>query len=126
MWASRVLRMAVTKTSTGLVGLPVNPNARQDLIQLYRRTLQEILPPEAKNYRNAVEKITNFRLNVVETHEDVSEAGDDGTILVEDTIERTINCGQLEELIEQAEDELSVIPVYLEHKLWESPVESAK
>ncbi|KAG7397506.1 ndufa5, NADH-ubiquinone oxidoreductase subunit [Phytophthora boehmeriae] len=114
MWASRVLRMAVTKTSTGLVGLPVNPNARQDLIKLYRRTLQEILPPEAKNYRNAVEQITNYRLNVVETNED------------EDTIERTINCGQLEELIEQAEDELSVIPVYLEHKLWESPVEAAK
>ena len=28
-------------------------------------------------------------------------------------IERTINCGQLEELIEQAEDELSVIPMYI-------------
>lgn len=28
-------------------------------------------------------------------------------------IEKEINCGQLEELIEQAEDELSVIPVYL-------------
>jgi hypothetical protein len=30
-----------------------------------------VLPPEAKNYRNAVEQITNFRLNVVETNEDV-------------------------------------------------------
>lgn len=28
-------------------------------------------------------------------------------------IEKEINCGQLEELIEQAEDELSVIPVYM-------------
>jgi hypothetical protein len=28
-------------------------------------------------------------------------------------IEKEINMGQLEELIEQAEDELSVIPVYL-------------
>ncbi|CAI5716791.1 unnamed protein product [Hyaloperonospora brassicae] len=116
MFASRVLRMAVTKTSTGLVGLSVNPNARQDLVKLYRRTLDElkILPPEAKNYRNAVEQITNFRLNVVETNDD------------ENVIERTINCGQLEELIEQAEDELSVIPVYIEHKLWESPIEAAK
>ncbi|KAF1780211.1 ETC complex I subunit [Phytophthora cactorum] len=91
MFASRVLRMAVTKTSTGLV-----------------------LPPEAKNYRNAVEQITNFRLNVVESNED------------ENVIERKINCGQLEELIEQAEDELTVIPVYIEHKLWESPVEADK
>lgn len=40
--ASRVLRMAVTKTTTGIVGLPVNPNARQDLIKLYQRTLREI------------------------------------------------------------------------------------
>ncbi|CAI5740742.1 unnamed protein product [Peronospora destructor] len=97
MFASRMLRMAVTKTSTGLVGLKV-----------------KTLPPEAKNYRNAVEQITNFRLNVVETNEE------------EDVIERTIDCGQLEELIEQAEDELSVIPVYIEHKLWESPVEAAE
>ncbi|KAG2763408.1 hypothetical protein JG687_00005511 [Phytophthora cactorum] len=116
MFASRVLRMAVTKTSTGLVGLKVNPNARQDLIKIYRRTLEEVkvLPPEAKNYRNAVEQITNFRLNVVESNED------------ENVIERKINCGQLEELIEQAEDELTVIPVYIEHKLWESPVEADK
>jgi hypothetical protein len=28
-------------------------------------------------------------------------------------IEKTINCGQLEELIDQAEDELSIFPVYL-------------
>ena len=35
--------------------------------------LLQILPPEAKNYRNAVEQITNFRLNVVEKNEDVSE-----------------------------------------------------
>ncbi|KAH7491547.1 hypothetical protein PRIC1_003042 [Phytophthora ramorum] len=116
MFASRMLRMAVTKTSTGLVGLKVNPNARQDLIKIYRRTLEEvkILPPEAKNYRKVVEQITNFRLNVVESNED------------EDVIERKINCGQLEELIEQAEDELSIFPVYIEHKLWESPVEAAE
>jgi hypothetical protein len=42
MFASRFLRMAVTKTSTGLVGLKVNPNARQDLIKIYRRTLEEV------------------------------------------------------------------------------------
>ncbi|RLN96616.1 hypothetical protein BBJ28_00013117 [Nothophytophthora sp. Chile5] len=96
MWASRVLQMALKKSTTGIVGLPVNANARQDLIKLYRKTLQEVkvLPVEAANYRGAVEQITNFRLKVVETNED-------------------INCGQLEELIEQAEDELSVIPVYL-------------
>ncbi|RLN95382.1 hypothetical protein BBJ28_00014048 [Nothophytophthora sp. Chile5] len=166
MWASRVLQMALKKSTTGVVGLPVNPNARQDLIKLYRKTLQEVkvrlaraqpagmrratvalmwmlwlivqvLPVEAANYRGAVEQITNFRLKVVETNEDVRYC---------------INCGQLEELIEQAEDELSVIPVYLgasssvlqtlerscslsltglcvvgatENKLWETPVEAS-
>jgi NADH dehydrogenase (ubiquinone) 1 alpha subcomplex subunit 5 len=84
--ASRVLRMAVTKTTTGIVGLPVNVNARQDLIA---------------TYKDAVERITKYRLSVAEKHAE------------ESAIEKEINCGQLEELIEQAEDELSVIPVYL-------------
>ena len=99
MYASRMLRMAVTKTSTGLVGLKVNPHARQDLIKMYRRTLEEvkvrqlskrtdpqrrvascrtrfyvqILPPEAVNYRTAVEQITKYRLHVVETNEEVRD-----------------------------------------------------
>lgn len=34
--------MAVKKTTTGIVGLPVNPNARQDLIKIYQKTLQEV------------------------------------------------------------------------------------
>ncbi|KAJ0402730.1 hypothetical protein P43SY_007872 [Pythium insidiosum] len=139
MWATRVLRMAVRKTTTGIVGLPVNVNARQDLIAIYNKTLQAAQVthasatgsvgsggprltglahrppqtlPEGIAYRKAVEQITNYRLKVVMENED------------EDTIEKVINCGQLEELIEQAEDELSVIPMYLEHKLWEPPVKA--
>nr|CCA22405.1 conserved hypothetical protein [Albugo laibachii Nc14] len=115
MWVTRALCAAVRKTSTGLVGLAVNPNARKDLMQLYRKTLEEVknqVLPEDAAYRDAVERITKFRLKVVEENED------------EEVIEKEINCGQLEELIEQAEDELSVIPVYLEHKLWEPPVKS--
>lgn len=41
MWATRVCAN-VRKTSTGLVGLKVNPNARNDLIKLYEKTLKEI------------------------------------------------------------------------------------
>uniref|UniRef100_K3WST9 NADH dehydrogenase [ubiquinone] 1 alpha subcomplex subunit 5 n=1 Tax=Globisporangium ultimum (strain ATCC 200006 / CBS 805.95 / DAOM BR144) TaxID=431595 RepID=K3WST9_GLOUD len=111
MWATRVLRMAAKKTTTGIVGLPVNPNARQDLIKIYQKTLQEIkVLPENTVYRDSVERITNYRLKVTLENED------------EHVIEKEINMGQLEELIEQAEDELSVIPVYLENKLWEPPV----
>lgn len=74
--ASRVLRMAVTKTTTGIVGLPVNPNARQDLISIYQRTLREIqvLPTEAAAYKDAVERITKYRLSVVEKNEEVRDA----------------------------------------------------
>ncbi|GAB9465550.1 hypothetical protein Gpo141_00002956 [Globisporangium polare] len=111
MWATRVLRMAVKKTTTGIVGIPVNANARQDLIKIYQKTLQEVkVLPEDAVYRTSVERITNYRLKVVLGNED------------EHVIEKEINMGQLEELIEQAEDELSVIPVYLENKLWEPPV----
>lgn len=42
MWVTRALNAAVRKTSTGLVGLAVNPNARQDLVHLYQRTLEEV------------------------------------------------------------------------------------
>ncbi|RHY92724.1 hypothetical protein DYB37_004058 [Aphanomyces astaci] len=100
--ATRVLSMAVAqKTSTGLVGLAVNPNWRVDLIKLYGETLkatQTHLPDCF--YRTSVEQITNFRLKVVTEHEE------------EDTVEKLINCGQVEELIEQAEDELFLIPKY--------------
>ena len=42
MFATRILRMGVKKTSTGIVGLAVNPNARQELIALYNQTLEAV------------------------------------------------------------------------------------
>ncbi|KAF0709007.1 Aste57867_6129 [Aphanomyces stellatus] len=109
--ATRALCMAVQKTSTGLVGLPVNPNWRNDLIKVYGETLkatQTHLPD--CHYRTAVEQITNFRLQVVKDNEDETQ------------VEKLINCGQVEELLVQAEDELFLIPKYAEWRLWEPPV----
>ncbi len=37
-------------------------------------------------------------------------------------IEAIIDCGQPEELYEQAKDELNLIPQYAEWKLWEDPL----
>ncbi|EQC32079.1 hypothetical protein SDRG_10276 [Saprolegnia diclina VS20] len=109
--ATRVLGMAVQKTTTGLVGLKVNPNWRSDLIHLYGETLKATAThlPEC-HYRTSVEQITNFRLKVVTDNTD------------ENIVEKTVNCGQVEELIEQAEDELFLIPKYAEWRLWEPPV----
>lgn len=86
------------KTTTGIVGLEVVPNAREVLIGLYTKTLAEIqsVPPD-EGYRKAVESFTKNRLQICQQEDDWEE------------IERKIGCGQVEELIEEAEDELKLI-----------------
>ncbi|CAM9453716.1 unnamed protein product [Choristocarpus tenellus] len=104
-----MLRMVVKKTSTGIVGLEVDVNARKNLISLQHQILEKIkvmIPPEAQ-YRIDVESISNYRLKVAEKYED------------EEKIEEEINMGQLEELIEQGESELHLIEKYAEWRLWE-------
>lgn len=72
MFATRMLAQAVRKTTTGLVGLEINSTGRTDLIQLYNRTLKEIeVIPKDAHYRLSVEQITNYRLKVIESTEDV-------------------------------------------------------
>lgn len=121
--ASQVLLAPFVKKTTGLVGLAVVPNAREVLVRLYEKTLNDVkvrrysmssmppssslellahlsffLPwarcsaipishianwnairaglqiiPETAEYRKAVEKFTNYRLDVVKQNEDVSD-----------------------------------------------------
>lgn len=102
--------LAKVKESTGLVGLEVVPNAREVLISLYNQTLKDVdTIPESAHYRKAVEKFTNFRLQVCQEEEDW------------DKIEERIQCGQVEELIVQAKDELQLISKMKEWKPWEVP-----
>lgn len=90
--------MAKVKETTGIVGLDVVPNAREVLIGLYSKTLKEIQKvPEDEGYRKAVESFTNHRLKVCQEEEDW------------ETIEKRLACGQVEELIEEAQDELKLI-----------------
>ncbi|KAJ1931978.1 hypothetical protein GGF37_007212, partial [Kickxella alabastrina] len=95
--------------TTGIVGLPVNPNARPQLLGLYKKTLEEVKAkiPEAAIYRQSVEAITTQRLKIVEQNEDTVK------------IEELINCGQIEELIDQAEDEIKLVSRMAEWKAWE-------
>ena len=88
------------KTSTGQVGVPVVVNAREVLIGLYQRTLHVVqdLPPEAE-YRRTVERISKYRMKVCQENENVED------------IENIIDSGIAEELIEQANDELELIPI---------------
>jgi NADH dehydrogenase (ubiquinone) 1 alpha subcomplex subunit 5 len=96
------------KESTGITGLPVVPNAREVLLDLYQETLRQIakLPNEAA-YRHLVEKMVNHRLQILQSESDY------------EVIEEKIGQGQLEELIQAAKDELQLIPKMLEWKPWE-------
>lgn len=86
------------KSTTGIVGLEVVPNAREVLIDLYSKTLKEVeAVPADENYRKAVETFTKHRLQVCQEEQDWEQ------------IEKKLGCGQVEELIEEAEDELRLI-----------------
>ena len=90
--------LAKVKETTGIVGLEVVPNAREVLIDLYSKTLKEIKAvPEDEGYRKAVESFTSHRLKVCQEEKDW------------ELIERKLGCGQVEELIEEAQDELTLI-----------------
>lgn len=90
--------LAKVKQTTGIVGLDVVPNAREVLIGLYSKTLKEIQAvPEDEGYRKAVESFTRHRLKVCQEEEDW------------ENIEKRLGCGQVEELIEEAQDELKLI-----------------
>lgn len=96
---ARPLMMAArVKETTGIVGLDVVPNARELLIGLYNKTLNEIKAvPEDEGYRKSVEGFTRHRLKVCQEEEDW------------EAIEKRLGCGQVEELIEEAQDELKLI-----------------
>ncbi|XP_010279057.1 PREDICTED: probable NADH dehydrogenase [ubiquinone] 1 alpha subcomplex subunit 5, mitochondrial [Nelumbo nucifera] len=102
--------LAKVKETTGIVGLDVIPNAREVLISLYTKTLKEIRAvPEDEGYRKAVECFTRHRLNVCQEEEDWEK------------IEKRIGCGQVEELIEEAKDELKLISLMIEWDPWGVP-----
>ena len=95
--ATRLIGLASrTKLSTGIVGLKVRPDAREALTALYTQTLEGLkVIPEEHGYRRWLEPTYEYRLKVV---------GNMSLDLV--GIEDEIANGQVEELIQAAEDEL--------------------
>ena len=105
-------RAATTKTTTGIVGLPVDPHARETLIALNEKLLDEIKAvPEGAEYRKSIEATCNYRLKCLREHED------------EATLEELIGMGQLEELIESQTEELGVLRMYV--AVWKSKLYGA-
>ncbi|KAJ3215183.1 hypothetical protein HDU67_000751 [Dinochytrium kinnereticum] len=114
MFANRILRQVIKlKETTGIYGLPVHSNPRPELISLYGKLLHKIERiPAHSVYRKSVEAVTAHRLKIVESES-----------LVE-RIEERIDNGQIEELIQQAQDELNLLSQMENLKPWE-PLEEA-
>ncbi|XP_044467273.1 probable NADH dehydrogenase [ubiquinone] 1 alpha subcomplex subunit 5, mitochondrial isoform X2 [Mangifera indica] len=96
--------MTKVKQTTGIVGLDVVPNVREVLINLCSKTLREIpAVPEDEGCRKAVESFTRHRLKVFQEEEDW------------EMIEKRLGCGQVEELIDEAQDQLKLIDKMIAH-----------
>uniref|UniRef100_A0A8C3L8S8 NADH dehydrogenase [ubiquinone] 1 alpha subcomplex subunit 5 n=1 Tax=Chrysolophus pictus TaxID=9089 RepID=A0A8C3L8S8_CHRPC len=98
--------------TTGLVGLAVAENPHERLQILYSKILAVLqnIPKDAA-YRKYTEQIVNQRYNLVQTETDVQKLQD------------KLNGGQIEEVIVQAENELSLARKMLQWKPWEPLVE---
>jgi len=97
------------KETTGIVGLPVEPNYREVGIAAYTKLLKEIQVFESSAYyRQVIEQIATTRLKAFQEESDY------------EAIEKRVNCGQVEELIEDAINELELIPFLIKTKPWES------
>ncbi|KAG7454706.1 hypothetical protein MATL_G00262610 [Megalops atlanticus] len=102
----------VLKKTTGLVGLAVSQNPHERLRVLYTKILAcvQAMPPDAA-YRKYTEQLITERFNHVKTEPDIEK------------LEKKISCGQIEEVITQAENELSLSRKMAEWKPWEPLVE---
>ncbi|XP_017293705.1 NADH dehydrogenase [ubiquinone] 1 alpha subcomplex subunit 5 [Kryptolebias marmoratus] len=100
------------KKTTGLVGLAVSQNPHERLQILYTKLLAALQTmPRDATYRKHTEQLVNERFHHVRTEPNVEK------------LEEKINCGQIEEVIFQAECELSLSRKMAEWKPWEPLIE---
>ncbi|CAH8541119.1 unnamed protein product [Dicrocoelium dendriticum] len=105
--------MQAFKQSTQLTGLAVSKNPHATLTALYNRILKVLsLMPEDSGYRKHTSAIVQSRLQAVSTISDISK------------LEKTIDCGQIEEVIIQANREYLLARNMLKWKPWEPLIET--
>lgn len=95
--------------------MPADPDAVSKIIVNYQALLDRMAAsdlPETVQYRVDVEKIANYRIKVAKENPDDP-----------DMVEELCQCGQVEELVEQAKDEMEVLDMYLKERLWEHVVD---
>jgi NADH dehydrogenase (ubiquinone) 1 alpha subcomplex subunit 5 len=93
------------------VGLKVDPNWQSNMVSKYRALLDRMANsdmPEDAVYRVTMEKVIRYRLEAAMEHPEDPEK-----------VEELCNCGQVEELVVQAEDEMQVLEMYLRGRYWE-------
>eukprot|EP00887_Chlorella_sp_A99_P002992 scaffold24.g2992.t1 len=107
--AAALIAARGAKKTTGIVGLPVDEQAREHLAAKLQEVLDALAAiPEGVEYRTSVEKTVSFKLGAVTS--DASDAE------LEDMFSR-----QLEEEIKLCNEELGLIPKMAEWKPWEVP-----
>ncbi|KAG5348386.1 NDUA5 dehydrogenase, partial [Acromyrmex charruanus] len=100
--------------STYIKGLAVSKYPHQELIPLYNKILRMLQKfPKDYTYRTETEGIIKTRLTVMQQNENIQ------------VVEEKINCGQVEELIVQAKNELSLMEKMLIWKPWEKLTQEA-
>ncbi|KAH8365676.1 hypothetical protein KR093_003217, partial [Drosophila rubida] len=103
-----------TSQSTGLTGLAVASNPHHTLCALYGKILRAVAKmPQDAAYRKTTEQLVKQRAEAVAQNKDVND------------LEKAVGCGQVEELIVQAENELILARKMLGWKPWEKLVQPA-
>lgn len=113
--SNSVRNLATYKTSTGLVGLEVDPEGKTTLLNLSGDVLESVQKiPEHSEYRKNVEKWFNYISTECSKTDDIK------------AIEDSMEIGQIEEVIEMAKDELKLIDFYYENKMWDMVAQQQK
>ncbi|KAF5390229.1 hypothetical protein D9757_002889 [Collybiopsis confluens] len=110
---TRPLLQQVTKTTTGITGIPVHRNPLPVLIQTYKSTLEALVAlPASSVYRQGTEALTRKKLDILTAaNGDIS------------AVEKELDEGQIEESLLIASDELKLVGKMAEWKAWE-PLEA--
>ena len=111
--AAPAQRVTNPKQTTWITGVPVVPNAREVLLSLYEETMRKVETYNVEEPYNAhLLQLVRYRQSIVQRESDV------------EAIEAAIGSGQIEELIEDAEDEFDLLVAMNEAiKPWEADVE---
>lgn len=106
-----LLKRAWCSASTGIVGLAKEAHPVETLQSLYSKILADIAEiPETAFYRKNVEAVTRNRLQLLSASS-VAE------------FEKKVGVGLVEEVIQQARDEIGLIERMKEWKPWEQAAE---